>query len=205
MAADLARRLRRSGLSFVEVVVTLAVVATLGAVVFSNLSSQSDRQRAVQTIAMMEGLRLSIFRFDSAVGRFPGRIRHLHIPITGIDPTICSALVYTTGGKGGGETGAWASAARGGPFYEYSTGAMGFATPIGQVSDTLIRNPTAAANVDRSFGLLQIVTRKVSDEDVNEINLIVDADGSSTNGAVQWTADGSGTNTMTWNIPIGGC
>src|SRR5687768_494813 len=74
VAADLARRLRRSGLSFVEVVVTLAVVATLGAVVFSNLSSHSDRQRALQTVAMMDALRLSIFRFDSAVGRFPGRI-----------------------------------------------------------------------------------------------------------------------------------
>jgi type II secretory pathway pseudopilin PulG len=205
VAADLARRLRRSGLSFVEVVVTLAVVATLGAVVFSSLSSQSDRQRALQTVAMMDALRLSIFRFDSAVGRFPGRLRHLHTPITGIDPTICSALAYTTGGKGGGQVGAWASDPRGGPFYEYSTSAMGFATPIGQVSDTLVRNPTAAANVDRSFGVLQIVVRKVSTEDAEELNSIVDADGSAVNGAVQWTADGSGTNTMTWNIPIGGC
>ena len=65
VAAD---RRRRAGLSFVEVVVTLAVLATLGAVVFSNLAGHADRQRAVTSIARLEELRLSIFRFDSAVG-----------------------------------------------------------------------------------------------------------------------------------------
>lgn len=188
-----------------EVVVALAVIATLGAVVLTNLAGRADRERAVEAIAMLEELRLSIFRFDSAVGRFPGRIRHLHTPITGIEPTICSALLYTAGGGGGGQVGAWGSAARGGPFYQYSTAQSGFATPIGQVSDTLIRNPTAAANQDRSFGLLQIQVRNVTTDDVTEVNSIVDADNSSTNGAVRWTADGFGTNTMTWNIPIGGC
>jgi type II secretory pathway pseudopilin PulG len=200
VAADRLPGARKAGLTFVEVVVTLTVAGALAAVVFRSLAGHNDRQRAVETVAVMHQLRLSIWRFDSAVGRFPGRIRHLHTAIAGTDTTICNNVLF-----GGKTAGNWTSNARGGPFYEYATAVTGFATPVGQVSDTLLRNPTTASNDDRSFGLLQIVVRNVTTDDVSEVNFIVDRDNSSTGGAVRWTADGSGTNTMTWNLPIPGC
>jgi prepilin-type N-terminal cleavage/methylation domain-containing protein len=204
VAADPKRRAPRPGITLVEVVVTLTILAMLAAVLFSNLAANADRQRALDAVAAMESLRLSIFRFDSAVGRYPSRVTHLHTPVTGTDNTICSALQYSTKGAGA-ETGLWVSATRGGPFYEYSTAPTGFAATIGQVSDTFSRSPVAASNEDRSFGLLQIVVRGVTDDDASEVNFIVDRDASSTGGTVRWTPDGSGTNTMTWNLPIGGC
>lgn len=205
MAAELLTRFRRSGLTLLEVVVSLAIVAILGAVVFQNLSAHIDRQRVNESIVALNGLRLSVYRFDSAVGRFPRTVTNLHTPITNAEPTICTALNFSSKGKSGGEVGLWGLDARGGPFYHYNTPQSGFPIGIGMVSDTFTRDPATAANDDRSFGLLQIVVRGVTDDDVTEANLLVDRDGSSTNGAVRWIADGSGTNTMTWNIPIPGC
>lgn len=205
MAAEVLRRLRRSGLTLLEVVVSLAIVAILGAVVFQNLSAYADRQRVNKSIIALNGLRLSVYRFDSAVGRFPRTVRNLHVKITDTEPTICTALNFSSKGKDDGEVGLWEVHARGGPFYHYNAPQSGFPIGIGIVSDTFTRDPATAANDDRSFGLLQIVVRGVTDDDVAEANLLVDRDGSATNGAVRWLADGSGTNTMTWNIPIGGC
>jgi len=205
VAAELRARFRRAGLTLIEIVVSLAIVAVLGAVVFQNLAAHADRQRVNESIIALNGLRLSVYRFDSAVGRFPRTIRNLHTKITDTEPTICTALNFSSKGKDGGEVGLWEVSARGGPFYHYDTPQSGFPIGIGVVSDTFTRDPATAANEDRSFGWLQIVVRGVTDDDVTEANLLTDRDGSATNGAVRWLADGSGTNTMTWNIPIGGC
>jgi hypothetical protein len=155
------------------------------------------------SIVVLKELGVAIYRFDSATNRFPRRVSHLHTPITSTETNICGT-VYDTKGKND-EVGAWQSHARGGPFYRYPTAQTGFPIPIGIVSDTFVRSPTTAANVDQSYGVIQIVVRSVSDDDVTETNLLIDRDGNSAGGAVRWTSTGGGLNTMTWNIPIGGC
>lgn len=192
----------RLGFSLAEVVAAVAILAILGAVVVRNAAGASDRKRVQDSIVTLKHLTHSIARFDSVVSRYPRRITHLHTKITGSPETsICATVTYT-----GRQQRAWETNWRGGPFFEYPTPASGFPIPIGMVSDTLVRNPLTASNTARSFGLLQIVVRQVTDGDAAEINLLVDMDNdNSTGGAIRWTADGSGTNTMTWNIPIAGC
>jgi prepilin-type N-terminal cleavage/methylation domain-containing protein len=203
VAAERFIRTVRVGLTLFEVIVSLAIIAILAAVAFQNLAGHSDRMRVAQSVSALQAARLSIYRFDSAVGRFPLTIQQLHTKITGSDVNSCGTTYSTKGA--GAEVTAWENNARGGPFREYPSAVTGFPIGVGVVSDTFIREPATAANTDRSFGLLQVVVRRVTDEDAAELNLIVDGDGSATNGAVRWVADGSGTNTMTWNIPIAGC
>jgi type II secretory pathway pseudopilin PulG len=198
------RRAPRCGVTFVEIIVAVTIVAVIGAVVAKNVMGHADRVRVTESIAILEQLRLAAYRFDSATDRFPRRVNHLHTPITGTETNLCGVTTYSTKGAGA-EVTAWQSAARGGPFWEYPTTPTGFPIPIGTVSDTLARVPATAANEDRTFGTMQFVVRNVSDDDVTEINLLVDADNSSTGGAVRWTSVGGGLNTMTWNIPVGGC
>lgn len=201
MAADRTARFDRRGFSFAEVVVTIAILALLATIVVRSASGAADRERVRESIATLERLSYAIFRFDSVVAGFPGRITHLHTGITGWPETsICSAVTYTSS-----QQSIWETDPLGGPFWEYPTAPSGFPIPIGMVSDTMVRSPLTASNTARSFGILQIVVRGVSDDDIAEVNLLVDRDGSSTQGAVRWTPDGVGANTMTWNIPIGGC
>lgn len=201
MAADRTARSGRPGFSLAEVIVTIAILALLATVVVRSTSGVADRERVKESIETLERLSFAIFRFDLVVARFPRRITHLHTRITGSPETsICSAVTYTSS-----QQSTWETHPFGGPFWEYPTAASGFPIPIGMVSDTMVRSPLIAINTARSFGILQIVVREVSDDDVVEMNLLVDRDGSSTQGAIRWTPDGAGANTMTWNIPIAGC
>lgn len=86
----------RSGFTLAEVLVTLAILATLAAVLLPALMGQISKGDATRTSNDLVALQTGIGTFASDVKRYPGRIGHLTTAVTNADPDI-NNVNYPTG------------------------------------------------------------------------------------------------------------
>ncbi len=187
--------------SLLEVIATLAVLSLLAGAVVPSTVAYRRKQDVIATAVILQNLSLGIAGMKSTtVNRYPYRLSHLGSPIRGsgtnnvnADTTSCSGIApstvitYTTAQATG-----WGAAVSGGPYSDRTIPVTGRQTPIGTISDEMVRTSN-----NTTAGFLPLVIKGVATDDADELNAYIDADanaadGSNILGKVQWAAPVSG-------------
>jgi prepilin-type N-terminal cleavage/methylation domain-containing protein len=190
----------RRGFTLVEVVVAAVIIAMLAAVTTPSLLGFLDAQRAQATADKLAALGAGIAAFEAAVkttaaatsNTYPGELSELTNQITTVlatDKNSCGAVFTTTA------TTNWSNA---GPFVTFYIPTTGYVTPIGTVSDALVRVPSTIG-----VGVLKMQLATVED-DAKNLDQIVDGGDGLAAGVVQWTAPSiaGGAVTVTYQVPV---
>ena len=218
--------LRRFGSTLLELLVTIAVLAAIGGVIYINQSRSStqigsDVERIDRASRVLAELADAIGRttgtggvtsFNQVIGQANatvsanvGRLSQLTTPITTSDVNSC-LYNYTSA-----EAGRWAT-----PFYYRFIPQSGFLIAPGfLVQDSLIRynNGTVAltianrpaANDASSFGTLAMVMPNTSRADADAMAARVEGDQSGVQGAVRYNTSGTGAVTLYYHFTVRGC
>ena len=181
------------GFTLMEVAVAAVLVAMLAAVTAPYFVEFLDRQRAQTTADKLQALGTGIANFAAAVktttnvatsSTYPGKISELaHVIVAG------STVTHNSCGSGGLGSNfnvtavtSWNSF---GPFVTFmiTPSATALNTPLGAISDSLIRSPLTTAGV----GTISIRMVNIDVDDVATLDQIVDGGDGSTAGVLQWT------------------
>ena len=182
----------RPGLTMIEIIVAVAILAILTAAIAPTLLGVVDHKRIEASAESIEALTdaMSTMRDDNQ--DWPGRLSHLSTPITTSDLNICG-VPYASG-----KVAQWA-----GPYIDRVVASTGVPLAIGTVSDLLVREI-----VSGNDGYLKVEVTGVTPDDALALDEYTDGDGSSTEGAVRWDEGAispDGLVTVYYLRPIRGC
>lgn len=192
---------RRSGFTLAEVAVSAAIIALLAAVTMPSLSTFLDRQRAQATADRLEALGVGVAAFAAAVKSspaptstvYPGLISELSNQIA-----LNSAASHNSCGTAGTfNATAAANWASNGPFVSFYVPAGGLKTPLGIVSDSMVRNPTTA-----TAGTLSLRILSVDTAEANLLDLVVDGGDGPTAGTLRYSTTSARAD-VSYLLPIG--
>ena len=181
----------RPGLTLLEVMIAIAIIAILAATVAPNFIGALDRKRvdasAEALVEIMEAM--TTMRLDNQ--DWPGSISHMAEPITTSMTNVCGNG-YPTGKVNNWE----------GPYLDRPIPASGLPIGVGIAEDVFVREV-----VSGNDAYLKIQITDVSEEDAIALNHVLDADSSATGGAFRWNtpADAEGMVTAFYLRPIRGC
>jgi prepilin-type N-terminal cleavage/methylation domain-containing protein len=174
----------RKGFTLPEVLVTLAIVATLAAVLLPALNSQLSKGDAGRGASDLVSLQTAIGAFASDIRRYPGDMAQLaEGPLSGTD-ILGNAFPSGAPAK-------WK-----GPYLTKSlvggnlTTGFG-ATIVGDFDPVLLG----------TTNYLVIEFTGISEPDFNKIDEIIDDSASSSTGQLRWSAAASGTGTF-YAVPL---
>lgn len=186
----------KRGFSLIEVIVGLAIMIMIAAVVTPVLLGTLDRARLGQARETLDGFHVSLQAFRDDVQHYPGDLTHLVEQIETSEQNSCGDN-YTSFPPPANEIARWQ-----GPYTSRIIQPSGVPLPIGTLETPLSRIDTGGGNAQ-----LRLVVTSVTQEDAEGLNRMVDADGSSTGGVVQWTtpADAQGFVTLFYGMAISGC
>lgn len=170
-----------------EVLVTLAIMAVLGAVTVPVLLGTVGRSRIDAGRESLEAVGEAVRLFRDAVGATPASLDQLVTPITGADADICGDSYH------GGERNRWA-----GPYLDRALSPNGVPIAVGTVAPAfgVLNDPTG-------IDYLRIDLLQVLDEDASALDARIDDGDGSGAGALRWT--GSGLITAHYLIPFRDC
>lgn len=175
----------RRGLTLVEILIVMAILATLAAVLYPSVSVQLRRGQSTALANQMDNLRQALSNFQQNVTKYPLFLTQLTAaPVNGDDDS-CGANLTT------GNRNAWR-----GP---YLTQSVNGNIPVGDatVDNQLIRLPSTG-----TLAMLRITVTGVTQNSATDLELQFDGNNDFTSGTILWVA---GTETMTFQIPIRGC
>jgi prepilin-type N-terminal cleavage/methylation domain-containing protein len=200
----------RAGFTIAEMVVSVAILAIIGAIVVPNVNRYLYNQELQATVDMLDSLSRSRIAFVRTIGLTPGRLSQLTTPITITDNPSCngiapsqSASVYSSS-----HVNLWTGftappvGGHSGPFFGRSIPFAGYPLPIGIVNDRIVRT---TANLAAGFITFQIPN--VTYADAIALNNMVDGGGTpgpsrtDTAGALRWSTTPTGTSdlvTLLW-------
>lgn len=201
----------RKGLTILEVLVSMAILAIIGTVVLSNTNPESDNDTVrIQAVAVkLADLREAIAGFKptqtaasfrQTVGVLPSRLSHLTTPITVAQTNSCG-VVYTAA-----QVTNWQNPAVVSPYFAFEMKAAG--TPLGQgftPQDLLIKTPVGVPPAGNQAGTLTIRFPSVEIDDANALELIVDGTVNTTAGHVQFTPAGTAPVQLDYVMSVYGC
>ncbi|MBI4409302.1 MAG: hypothetical protein HY561_06310 [Gemmatimonadetes bacterium] len=180
--------LPRSGFTLAEILVILAIIATLAAVLVPTVTNQITKGQTARVVNDLTSIRTGSEAFVADVHRYPGDIEDLSIAITVADASITGSTYPTA------LTTMWD-----GPYLdrllttdggELSTG------HAGQLQDNFLSCDFSTGTCTTTgTKFLTIVLAEVDLAAFNEIDLVIDGVGQadSTAGKVRWTAAGDDT------------
>lgn len=164
----------RKGFTLPEVLVTLAIVATLAAVLLPALNSQLSKGDAGRGASDLVSLQTAIGAFASDVRRYPGALSHLSVVPLATDLDI-NGTAY-----GAGLVARWK-----GPYLSKSLVSGALPTSFGAtIRGTFIKELLPPAN---ATNYLRIHFDPIAQADFNKIDEILDETVSSTAGQLQWS------------------
>jgi prepilin-type N-terminal cleavage/methylation domain-containing protein len=185
----------RSGFTFVELIVGLAIMVMIASVVAPAVLSTLDATRVSTAASALADLQKSIEAFADTVNDYPQSLAQLTTPITGAQTNLCATANYTTTGTTN-EVTSWANQ---GPFSTRIVGTAGAYIGIGRAKNLLARLP-AAGNLPTSV-IIQVDS--VSVDDGYRLGLKLDGDTLSGGGFVQWTGAPNADGLLVLNYTFG--
>lgn len=183
----LARGSRR-GLTLVEVLIVMAILATLAAVLYPSVAVQLRRGQTSALANQLNYLRESAANYRQNVTKYPFTLTQLTVqPAVGA-ADLCGALSLTAG-----NVAAWR-----GPYLNQNIVGN---IPVGDatVRNQLVRNPPTAAG--GQLGILQIVADGVTVNAATDLEQQFDGNANFATGTVLY----DGVSILTFQIPIRGC
>jgi prepilin-type N-terminal cleavage/methylation domain-containing protein len=182
--SNMAKHNRRSGFSLAEILIALAIIATLAAVLIPTVAGQLGKSDATRAIQDVTAIRSGIEQFLSDVHRYPGRVSHLTNQITVAQRDVNTNL-YTAG-----VVSKWK-----GPYLGRDTvpGSGGYQTGFGGVVHDSLQTATFQAGVN----YVTVVITGIPLAEFNRIDGEIDGTVSATTGLLRWvTGGGSGIDTV---------
>jgi type II secretory pathway pseudopilin PulG len=180
---------RRTGLTLIEVIVTVLILVMLAAALAPSLIGVLDRERVDAAKETLDGLTAAMTEMRNDNQDWPSRLSHLTTPITTSDKNICQAN-YSSG-----KVGNWA-----GPYLSRVIQTTGFPISIGIVRDSIVREIISGND---AYAKIQVDS--VKQEDASDLDKSYDNDGSAA-GTVRWgSASATGQVTLFFLRPIRGC
>lgn len=179
------RRTRR-GMTLVEILLALAILAVIAAMVYPTAAGQLRQGHASALGNQLNNLRTAIQSFRDNVGAYPNNLQLLTTPPVNGDDDSCGANLSAA------ERNAWR-----GP---YMNQVIVAAMPVGNASVQLPLGRTPATG---SPAVLQIITQGVENDIAQDLEAQFDGNSSFTTGTVLWNSTSGGT--LTFQIPIGSC
>lgn len=180
-------RRARTGLTLVELLTAIFLMAILAAIVmpavYSRISDAQTRSKA-STLSM---LAQAVMTYHDHVGMWPDSLVRLNIAPTRTNKNICANAMAAK------DTARWA-----GPYVSVSVPATGLVIGTDTIRAILTDVTSTTPN------LLQIKLQYPSSDTRTNIQTILDTDTDTAAGIIRWT----GTDplmTLTYNVPITGC
>jgi prepilin-type N-terminal cleavage/methylation domain-containing protein len=189
ISASDGKSFRRSGFTFIELIVALAIMTMIAAVVTPVLVETLDQSRTEQARASLENLAEAIGHFHDDVDEYPGYLSQLYEPITTSRRNSCGQAYN------GGDVNDWQ-----GTYIDRVIPPGGLPVFVGTAQNELLRLSLWG------YTALVIVVTDVLEEDAETLNQMIDNDGSNITGTIAWLpAAANGTVTLYYTIPISGC
>jgi hypothetical protein len=209
----LTRPFARAGSGLLMAVAAIALIAILAAAAIPILSGYSDLQKAADTYTIFQSLQYSLVNASAAIGnqgwnnamganKLPSRLSYMTEGIVGTVSTKCQGGTFangdaTTARKQGPFSGLYITAGSG--------AGSGLPTPLGTaIKDTVLPN---AFIPGVSAGRVAIGMDSVTDNDRNNLDLLIDNSDGATAGTFRWKASvgGAGYNYVVFTVTVGGC
>lgn len=183
----------RSGFTFVEMVVTLAILLLLAAVLLPQVIQRLGQGEAATLATDMDALSDAMRAFRSDVGRYPQRLSYLSSPIGVGAKDSCSGNIP--------DPGTWK-----GPYLDRNISASeGLRAGTIIIQDSIGRSPANA--VLGPFGILTMRAAPVDRAVADQLEKAFDGDGDLGSGNIRWSEDspGTGSGTLSFSVPARGC
>jgi prepilin-type N-terminal cleavage/methylation domain-containing protein len=178
--------MHRYGVTLMEVLIALALLAIVAAVVIPTSAGQLRQGHATALANQLTNLRQAIASYRENVGAYPASLTQLTTqPVTGDDDS-CSTNLSAA------EINAWR-----GPYLNQN-----IVGPL-PVANAAIQTALPRVTITATMGVLQIQATAVDNDIAQDLEARFDGNSNLTTGNIMWTAASGGT--LTLNIPIRGC
>lgn len=185
------RTLGDRGMTFVEMVVVLAVVAAVAAVLAPEVIGRLGKSRTAVLASDLRALSRAALEFRGDVGRYPKRISYLGAPIRSGSRDSCNGLIP--------DSATWR-----GPYLAQTVTPGGLVRGTAVIQDTVQRAPATPAG--NAYGTWLLVVTGVEQEVADELEAAFDGPPANpADGVIRYTAAGSGAGTLHYAMPIRGC
>lgn len=203
-------RSRFAGLSMIEVLVALAIMAVLGAVMIPALSGKLRDSRQAAIAQTLNGLALGMAEYKKAMGRYPGQLSVLSVNPVVSTTDICGATTSLS------STALWR-----GPYISREFATTGMPMGDGRVLPGVRRLPTTVTSTPPVIAYALIDVTGVETSIATDLEAAFDGIASNTGGTIRYTSSsiaaqsgagvnatdaipvsGAGTVTVTFAIPI---
>jgi prepilin-type N-terminal cleavage/methylation domain-containing protein len=178
----------RRGVTLVEILIVMAILATLAAVLYPSVAVQLRRGQTSALANQFNYLRESIANYRENVTKYPINLTQLTVQPAVNGSDLCGALSLTAA-----NVAAWR-----GPYLNQNiVGDI----PVGDatVQNVLVRSPTTTAG--GQFGMLRIIANGVTLNAATDLEQQFDGNANFATGTVLY----DGVSTLTFQIPIRGC
>jgi general secretion pathway protein G len=184
----------RSGITLVEVIIMLAILAALTALLLPAVQGRIDSGEAAALADNFTQIRRAAVAYRNDVGRYPATLEQLSAkPGTGSVPTsdICNQTVPVAGRN------AWR-----GPYIAQQATPGGISTGASRINNTMERNPTNTAA--QQEGYLRVVAIEVTQNIAEQVDRTFDGGTLDlTTGGITWSS--AGDDTLRFHMAIRGC
>ena len=175
---------RRAGVTLVELLIGLAIIATLAAILYPSVSVQLRRGQSTALANQFDNLRQAISNFDQNVTEYPRLLTQLTVtPVAGDDDSCGNDLSVA-------QRNSWR-----GPYLTQNI--------VGNivVGDAIVSNTMVRVDLGGAQGLLQISATGVQPNTATDLEAQFDGNANFATGTILY----DGTNQLTFQIPIRGC
>ncbi|MEX2179708.1 MAG: type II secretion system protein [Gemmatimonadaceae bacterium] len=182
----------RRGFTLAEVIVSLILIAALGAVLVPQVVQRLRDGQAAAIANNLNGIRTALLEYRKAIGRYPSQLAYLATQPTPGATDLCARNVPID----------WSAMWRG-PYLQQAIGASGVSVRDATILNALRREPATIP-----LGLLANLFIDVTsvDQDVAEIiERSFDPTVDFAAGTIRWVATGGGQGTLSLVMPVRGC
>jgi prepilin-type N-terminal cleavage/methylation domain-containing protein len=178
------KRSVRRGVTLVEILIGMAILATLAAILYPSVAVQLRRGQSTALANQFDNLRQALANFQQNVAEYPILLTQLTVaPVAGDLETCGNQLSLT-------QRNAW----RGPYLTQNIVGNM-------VVGDAIVQNTMVRVNLAGTQALLQIVASGVQPNTATDLEAQFDGNANFATGTVLY----DGTDVLRFQIPIRGC